>query len=140
MIDDRDGIMKKLALSHLMYMNPVGWFELPATDLDRAQKFYETVFGFQMKRQDNAGYEMVWFPMVSGGKGAAGALMKGMGYVPTLAGPILYFTAPDLDAIVSRVASAGGKIHVPKKDIGEYGWIVICEDTEGNRIGLHRRK
>lgn len=121
-------------------MNPVGWFEIPAIDLDRAQKFYETVFEFEMKPMSNAGYEMVWFPSSPDSQGASGALLKGMGYVPALIGPLVYFTAPDIDAVAERVVSVGGKIHVPKKDIGEYGWIVIAEDSEGNRIGLHCRK
>ncbi len=120
--------------------NPVGWFELPALDLERATAFYEKVFGFEMKRHDNAGYEMVWFPMSQSGMGAMGALLKGFGYTPTLEGPIIYFTAPDIDAIAERIVEQGGKIHVPKKDIGEYGWIVIFEDSEGNRAGLHCKK
>lgn len=120
-------------------MNPVGWFELPAIDLDRAQKFYEAVFGFTMRRMDNAGYEMIGFPM-DDGKGASGALIKGWGYKPSLEGPLVYFTAPEIDAVTERIIAAGGKIHVPKKDIGEYGFIVIFEDSEGNRAGLHCRK
>jgi predicted enzyme related to lactoylglutathione lyase len=123
-----------------MDYNPIGWFELPAEDLDRAAKFYTDVFGFDMTRRGNVGYDMVWFPAAENGKGAPGALIKGFGYKPSLEGPILYFTAPDIDAVAERIVKAGGKIHVPKKSIGDYGWIVIFEDSEGNRAGLHARK
>ncbi len=123
-----------------MEYNPVGWFELPATDLDRAAKFYADAFGFDMTRRGNVGYDMVWFPSSATNKGAPGALIKGFGYKPSLEGPILYFTAPEIDKIAEKIVAAGGKIHVPKKAIGEYGFIAIFEDSEGNRAGLHARK
>ena len=120
--------------------NPVHWFELPATDLNRAKKFYEHVFGFEMAHQANAGYDMMWFPSNREGFGISGALVKGMGYVPSLIGPIIYFSTASIDEVVVKIEKAGGKIHVPKKDIGEYGYIAIFEDSEGNRVGLHQMK
>ena len=43
--------------------NPVGWFEIPATDLKRAKKFYEGVFGVKLSLQTMGPCEMAWFPM-----------------------------------------------------------------------------
>ena len=121
-------------------VNPVGWFEIPATDLNRAARFYEAVFGFDMSRKGNAGYDMVWFPAVDDSKGISGALVAGMGYLPSLEGATVYFTAPNIDVIIAKIEPAGGKIHVAKKAIGEYGYIAIFSDSEGNRVGLHSRK
>jgi predicted enzyme related to lactoylglutathione lyase len=120
--------------------NPVSWFELPALDLDRAKKFYETVFDFVMTPETNAGYEMLSFPMQISGRGATGGLLKGFGYKPSLEGATIYFDTSIIDEMEEKIVSAGGKIHVPKKDIGEYGYISIFEDSEGNRVGLYQRK
>jgi predicted enzyme related to lactoylglutathione lyase len=38
------------------------------------------------------------------------------------------------------VAAAGGRIHRPKLSIGEWGFISLVYDTEGNMIGLHSAK
>ena len=123
-----------------MDFNPVGWFEIPAADLDRAKKFYETLFGISLKREDPPGYEMLWFPSDAAAKGVSGAIMKGTGYTPGGDGAVIYFTAPDIDAVIERAKRLGSKIVLPKKDIGEWGFISWVEDSEGNIIGLHRRK
>lgn len=123
-----------------MDYNAVGWFEIPVTDTDRATKFYEGLLQITLKRQDIPDYEMTWFPMEADKKGAPGALMKGMGYVPAPGGPVIYFTCPDIDGALQRTPRLGGKVTLPKKDIGEYGFLAWVEDTEGNTIGLHRTK
>jgi len=117
----------------------VNWFEIPTVDLDRAKKFYENVFEIRMGDSiGNAGYQMIFFPSVMGEYGTSGSLITGMGYKPTLEGVTIYFSVSDIDSTYERVTSNGGIIHVPKKDIGEYGKIAIFEDPEGNRIGLHQ--
>lgn len=123
-----------------MNYNPVGWFEIPVTDIDRATKFYEGLLNITLRRQDTPGYEMVWFPMHDGAYGASGALMKGPGYDVGSRGPVIYFTAPDIDATIERAKSMGSQICLPKKDIGEYGWIAWLQDSEGNIIALHCKK
>ena len=123
-----------------MKYNPVGWFELPVNDTNRAQKFYQELLGITLNRQDIPDYEMLWFPSEENSYGSPGALMKGMGYKPSKGGVIIYFTCPHIDEALERVEKIGGKIFLPKKDIGEYGYIAWVEDTEGNVIGLHRRK
>jgi hypothetical protein len=39
-----------------------------------------------------------------------------------------------------RVAGAGGKLHREKMSIGQYGFIALAYDTEGNLFGLHSTK
>jgi predicted enzyme related to lactoylglutathione lyase len=121
-----------------MNYNPVGWFEIPVNDLERAQKFYEAVLSIKMESHPEL--NMVWFPMHQDAKGVSGALMKYESYIPSHEGPILYFTAPNLDDAIERVEKNGGKILNPKTDIGEYGWVAHFEDSEGNRVALHKAK
>ena len=119
--------------------NPVGWFEIPALDLERASTFYSKLLDIEMKRADFMDFEMVWFPGDAEAKGISGALMKGVPYQPTLAGPIVYFTCSEIDEVLAQVKDLGGKIFIPKKSIGPFGYIAIIGDTEGNRVGLHSR-
>ena len=123
-----------------MAFNPVGWFEIPVTDIDRATKFYETILGIKLRRQDAMGYEMVWFPSDPAAKGISGALMKGRGYDVGSQGPVIYFTCLDIEATLKLAESIGGKTILQKKEIGEYGYIGWLSDSEGNTIALHTAK
>ncbi len=120
--------------------NPVGWFEIPVKDLARAKAFYEHIFGVQLEEHQMGPQQMAWFPMYEGTIGAAGTLIKGPGYEPSLNGVLVYFTAPDIDGILARVEKKSGRTLLPKTSIGEYGFIGLFQDSEGNRIGLHSRK
>ena len=124
--------------------NPIGWIEIPATNMERAMKFYETVFELPLERHQMGPLDMAWFPMIAEGKGASGALVVHKDwYKPTTDGPLVYFTAQsgDLRNELGRVEKAGGTIAVPRKQISEeYGYMAVCVDTEGNRIAIHSRK
>jgi hypothetical protein len=52
----------------------------------------------------------------------------------------VYFISEEINEELSRVEAAGGKIIRSKQDIGDYGFIALVEDTEGNMIGLHSMK
>ncbi|WP_448658534.1 VOC family protein [Sphingomonas sp. CJ99] len=119
-------------------MNPVGYFELPVSDMDRAVAFYTRVLGTDFERATIDGYPMALFPAANGAAGASGALVKGEVYVPGKAGPILYFSVDDLDATLARATAAGAAILYPPKDLGELGRVAEIEDSEGNRIALHQ--
>ena len=118
-------------------MNPVGWFEIPATDLARARAFYEHVFGITLEEHTVDGLHMAWFPMTEGAIGATGSLVQGNGREPADKGVVIYFTAPDLDATLVRANEKGGQVVTGRTDIGEYGFYALVRDTEGNVIGLH---
>lgn len=122
--------------------NAVGWFEIPVVDMERAMKFYETVLGVTLSRNQVGEIDMAWFPMVEG-KGAAGSLVFHQEwYKPSENGVLVYFTAysGDLDHELARVEAAGGKVLMPKHPIGEHGNIALFLDTEGNRVALHSTK
>jgi len=119
--------------------NPVGWFEIPVIDMVRAKAFYEAVLLVPLEMHEMENVSMAWFPMRESEYGAAGSLVRGSGYVPSSAGMLIYFTAPDIDAVLDRVTKNGGKVITAKRGIGEYGFVGFFTDSEGNRIGLHSR-
>lgn len=121
-------------------MNPIGWIEIPVTDLDRAEKFYHDYFGFECARQPEMnGHTMSWFPMYMESYGAATTLIKGPNYTPSHEGPLVYFTAPSqgVNASVAKAKEQGITVLMPTMSIGEHGFFAILEDSEGNRIAIH---
>lgn len=125
-----------------MASNMVGWFEIYVKDMDRARKFYETVFQVQltkMEMPEGMTDEMYSFPgdMEAANYGSPGALVKMDGYEPSGKGTIVYFSSADCAVEESRVAEAGGKVITPKTSIGAYGHMCLISDSEGNTIGIH---
>jgi len=120
-----------------MERNVVGWFEIPVKEMDRAKKFYSTVFEKKLTDMPMEDLEMATFDMVEDGANSGGALVKGEETKPSSSGTLIYFSCDDIQNELSRVEKSGGKIVFPKTSIGEYGFISHIIDTEGNRIGLH---
>ncbi len=122
-----------------MNRNPVGWFEIYVQEMERARKFYETVLGVGLTTLESPtpGIEMQAFPMNPEGGGASGALAKMDGCPSGGMGTLVYFSCFDCAVEASRVEGAGGKVFKPKMSIGQYGYIALVTDTEGNMIGLH---
>jgi predicted enzyme related to lactoylglutathione lyase len=123
-----------------MTRNPVGWFEIYVQDMDRAKRFYESVFQCTLERLGSPVIEMWAFPMAAGAPGCAGALVKAAGVSSGGSGTLVYFTCEDCAVAGGRVADAGGIVHRDKMSIGEYGFIVLAVDTEGTMFGLHSQK
>lgn len=125
----------------MIFNNAISWFEIPATNLDRAQKFYETIFETNLIPLDMAEIKMRMFPLTDMMTGIGGAVVNSPGfYKPSLTdGPLIYLNGnPDVQNILNRVENAGGKILVPKTQISpEHGFMAVIADTEGNRIALH---
>jgi uncharacterized protein len=126
-----------------MKKNAVGWFEIPVINMDRAVKFYETVFDIRLTRNIFGTLEMAWFPEVENGMGSAGSLVFNTEfYKPSVDGILIYFTAQsgDMSIELGKDEKAGGKILMPRKQISEeYGYMALFVDSEGNRIALHSR-
>jgi len=53
---------------------------------------------------------------------------------------IVYFMVEDCATQQERTEKAGGRVIRPKFSIGEFGWVLICQDTEGNMIGFNSMK
>jgi len=120
--------------------NAISWFEIPATELQRAQKFYETIFGISLIPMDFPNIKMRMFP-IEDPMGVGGALCDSGGFhkPSSTDGALIYLNAnPDVQIVLDKVEKAGGKIIVPKTQISpEYGYMGVFIDTEGNRIALH---
>ena len=103
-------------------------FEVPAEDADRAQKFYEDLFGWEFQR-----YEGPFdYRTTSAGGDPSGGLY------PSEAsdrGLKVYFGTDDIDATVARVREVGGEAE-DKQPIPSIGWFARCRDTEGNAFSL----
>jgi len=123
-----------------MANNPVGWFEIYVQDMPRAKAFYEKVFQVKLEELKAPDIEMWSFPMQMDKSGASGALVHMKGMPSGGNSTLVYFSCEDCAVEAGRVTGAGGKIQNPKMSIGEYGFIALAVDTEGNMFGLHSMK
>lgn len=120
-----------------MTINPVGWFEIYVQDIQRAKKFYEAVFEVKLEKLASPGIEMWAFPMGMDRPGASGSLVKMDGCPSGGNSTLVYFSCADCAIEGARVIKAGGCLQRDKISIGQYGFIVLAIDTEGNMFGLH---
>lgn len=129
-----------------MKSNPVGWFEIYVQDMDRATSFYEGVLQVTFGELDvpptaggGSGTDMRMraFPMSRDDYGAAGALVHMPGGPSGVGGTLVYFSCEDCAVEASRVVANGGSIVRDKFAIGDYGFIALATDSEGNMFGLH---
>jgi predicted enzyme related to lactoylglutathione lyase len=120
--------------------NPVAWFEIYVADMSRAQKFYETVLAVSLSNlSDPSDPELVMkaFPSNMENYGATGALVKMAGAPVGQNSVLVYFACEDCAVEEARITAAGGTVERSKFSIGQYGFIALAVDTEGNRFGLH---
>jgi len=119
--------------------NPVVYFEIPVIDIDRATKFYSTVFNFKFDTTIIDNNKMALFPFTEEKLGISGALAMGEIYKPTKDGVLIYFNTVNIDETLRLANANGGQILYPKTDNG-IGLVAEFEDTEGNRIALYQSK
>ena len=117
--------------------NAVGWFEIYVQDMERAKAFYEKTFEVKLEPLPSPIVKMVAFPMQPDKPGCPGALVKMEGFESGGNSTIVYFSSADCAIESARAAKSGGKVFKEKFSIGEYGFISLVNDTEGNLIGLH---
>jgi predicted enzyme related to lactoylglutathione lyase len=119
--------------------NSLNWFEIPVTDMERAKKFYETIFEIEKQELPIPQIKMVTFPWEMGSGKVNGALAQHELYKPSTDGVAVYLNAnPDIQTVIDRIEPAGGKIVIPKTQISpEIGYMAFFIDTEGNRMALH---
>ena len=117
--------------------NPGCWFEIYVQDMGRARRLYETVLATTLQVLDSPGLAMMAFPMAMNLPGASGALVKMEGVPSGGNSTVVYFACDDCAVEAGRVGKAGGTIFKDKFAIGEYGFVALATDTEGNLFGLH---
>ena len=119
--------------------NAINFFEIPATNHERAIKFYEKLLGQKLLRDEIQGVKMAFFR--SNEKTVGGAICTGKGYRPTTNGIVFYLNGgSDLHLFLDKVRSLGGKpidspTHIPDQ-MGSFAYFL---DTEGNKIGVHSK-
>lgn len=126
-----------------MPSNPVGWFEIYVDDMDRAEAFYASILKVNFEKlgdPTDSNVTMLAFPSNMEAYGASGALVKMEGMKAGGNSTLIYFACDDCSIEESRVESSGGQVLQAKMAIGEYGFIALAQDTEGNMFGLHSQK
>ncbi len=120
--------------------NAINWFEIPVADFDRAKAFYSTIYDYEMPEMPMGPLRMGFLLHDRDNGGIGGAIVHGETYVPAATGSKVYLNGGEnLDTVLNRVNTAGGKVVLPKTPIGDgsMGYIGIFEDTEGNHVSLH---
>lgn len=117
--------------------NVVGWFEIYVQDMPRARVFYEKVIGKPLQKLESPGIEMWAFPMSPEKYGAPGALVKMEGFPSGGNSTLVYFSCKECSVEAQRVKEAGGRVFKEKFSIGDYGFIALAFDLDGNMFGLH---
>ncbi|CUJ87906.1 putative enzyme related to lactoylglutathione lyase [Shimia thalassica] len=120
-------------------MNAVGWFDIYVDNMDRAVAFYEAMLETKLDPiiDPTGESQMMSFPAEMSAYGAGGALTKTPHAGPGVGGTIVYFMVEDCAVQQQRAQEAGGTVIRPKFSIGEFGWVLLCQDTEGNMIGFN---
>ena len=119
-----------------MNRDSINWFEIPATDIDRAQRFYEALLQKSLSRQVMGESQLAVFPYAD--DGVSGCLAAGTAQ-PQTQGTLVYLDAgPSLHATLERVAALGGSVATPLTELPPgMGCFAHIIDSEGNRVGLH---
>ncbi len=112
----------------------IAWVEIPATDLNRAVKFYNSILDLEMEVLDFGQEKMACLP------NDEGAIFQAEGYQPSKDGVLVSFeTGSQLEETIRKIKELGGKITQDKTKIEAEGRAYFAHfiDTEGNRIGLY---
>ncbi len=118
--------------------NAINWFEIPVSDIDRAQRFYEAVLARTLRRETMGDQALAVFPY---DEPNAGGCLLGDTNKPAANGQgvrIYLDCMPSIDAALKRVETSGGSVVVAKTALPPgMGFYAHVRDTEGNVVGLH---
>lgn len=122
--------------------NAISWFEIPVTDIDRAQAFYETVLAQTLHREAFAmgGQNYTLAIFTAPDEGVKGCLQSGADTPQaSLEGTVVYLDcSPSIDAALARARSLDAKLLTPNTALPPgMGFYAHIQDPDGNRVGLH---
>jgi len=130
--------MQDLQMSTMM--NKVSHFEIPYEDQERAQKFYEEVFGWEINKFSDEGYYLAITTKSDPNTtmpSEPGAINGGLlNRDSTAKHPLLVIDVPNIDDHIKKVEDAGGELIMPKVSVGDSGFFARVADTEGNVIAI----
>lgn len=113
-------------------------FEIHAADMDRAQRFYETMFGWTFQSWGDGTYRLI----DTGGEGSGinGGLAPRRGDSPAGGEPVSAWVCTvdvdDVEAYVAKAEANGGAVALPRMAVPGVGWLAYVKDTEGNIFGM----
>jgi len=111
-------------------------FEIPADDIERAQKFYGDLFGWKIEKLAvpmPMDYWMIMTGAKTGEMGLDGGMMKRQNPDQRIT---IYIDVPSVDEYMGRVKKLGGQVSVPKTAVPGMGYFAVCLDPENNGFGI----
>lgn len=112
--------------------NHVNHFEIEADDVERAKRFYESVFGWKITPWGPPNYYLI-----DTGGGIRGDIRERANPTgPGNVGFVCTITVDDLQEIKAAVVANGGEIVVQELKIDGVGNLFYFIDTEGHRVGV----
>lgn len=120
-------------------VNTLNWFEIPASNFERATAFYSQVLDVQIHIDPSPNMQYAYLPGDPQKGLFGGAIASGANFAPAMTGTTVYLDGgADLSVPLGRVEAAAGKVILPKTAIGENrGYIALFIDSEGNKVGFH---
>src|SRR6185369_8504786 len=113
------------------------WFEIPADNVERARKFYTSLFGWKITRFPGAAAKPYWHIDTGGSDDSPdGGMMERQ---HPQHGPTNYVNVASVDRASAKVEKLGGKICMGKTAVPQMGYFVVCQDTENNFFALWER-
>jgi predicted enzyme related to lactoylglutathione lyase len=108
------------------------WFNVPADDIKRAQKFYKGLFGWKIApfRGMND-----FLHIDTGGEDASpdGGIGQRQGQDHAI---VNYISVDSVDKYITKIQKLGGRVCMPKTAVPQMGYFAVCQDTENNGFGL----
>jgi predicted enzyme related to lactoylglutathione lyase len=118
-------------------MPNIAYFQIPADDVGRARKFYQSLLGWKIEPDTTLEDKSLEWQNIETGEPKEGTMNMGGLYKRMGPGPIMNFVeVEDIEKVLARVEKLGGKVMMPLDTIKGVGLVTVIQDTEGNIIGL----
>src|SRR5512135_2910929 len=125
-------------------MDSVVHFEIPAADMEKAKKFYKAVFGWKMTDASSPQMKYTMVETTETGKDGPknpGAINGGMTKrMQKGESPRVVVDVKSIEATAKKIVANGGKTLSPKSPVMDMGFYMLCQDCEGNLVGLWENK
>jgi predicted enzyme related to lactoylglutathione lyase len=114
--------------------HPVVHWEITGKDGKRLQEFYARLFGWTINDNNPMKYGLVETGGTGGINGGIGQTCPGgQSYLA------VYVQVDDLQAMLDKAASLGGKMVIPPTPVPNVGAIAMFQDPEGHCVGLFKK-
>ena len=116
---------------YLKLTNRFNWVEIRVRDLEKAKRFYESLFSWKITGDENKDYAY-W--LIDTGEKLGGGMWRFPEGKPL--GVLIYILVDDVEKALEKIVKLGGKVVVPKsKENGNV--MATFADPDGNLFGLY---